>query len=333
MKHLSFFVLLLLFSACSQKADFRSDLSGNKTPWTGIPKGKKVDNFVFAVIGDLNSGERPAVFDVAVEQLKLLQPDLTLSIGDLIEGGTIDTVQLKKEYDHFDERVLRTGIPFFHVGGNHDLTNPVMRSYWEKRYGQRYYHFVYKNVLFLVLDSEDYAEERMWQIFHARAKAIALLDSGKTAEAQQTEYFKMPERATGEISDEQSAYFEKVIQENPDVRWTFVLMHKPVWQRESGGNLSRIEAALAQRKHTILNGHLHSYAYSLNHDSDYIMMGTTSGGQDAKKPGSFDHFLWVYMDDDGPVISNLRLDGILDKTGHIPAQGDSLCYQASRCNP
>jgi len=27
----------------------------------------------------------------------------------------------------------------------------------------------------------------------------------------------------------------------------------------------------------------------------------------------------------------LRLDGILDKTGHIPADGDSLCFQASKC--
>ena len=152
--------------------------------------------------------------------------------------------------------------PFFHIGGNHDLTNPVMRQYWEHRYGRRYYHFVYQHVLFLMMDSEDYNQARMWEIYKARKHALELLDSGKTELAQQTEYFKMPERGTGEISDEQSAYFEQVIAEHPDVRWTFVLMHKPVWMREGKGNLSRIETALGSRNFTVINGHLHKYSYT-----------------------------------------------------------------------
>jgi hypothetical protein len=34
---------------------------------------------------------------------------------------------------------------------------------------------------------------------------------------------------------------------------------------------------------------------------------------------------------EGPVIGSLRLDGILDKTGRVPAGGDTLCFQVSRC--
>jgi hypothetical protein len=221
--------------------------------------------------------------------------------------------------------------PFFTLGENHDLTNPVMRKYWEHRYGRRYYHFVYQNVLFLMLDSEDYTEARMWEIYKARKHALELIDNGKTEEAQQTEYFKMPERGTGEIGDEQSAYFEKVIKDNPNVRWTFVLMHKPVWMREGKGNLSRIENALGQRNYTVLNGHLHKYSYTERSNHDYIMVATTGGGQDPKSDMAFDHIMMVTYTGDGPSIANLRMDGILDKKAKIPMKGDTLCFQASKC--
>ena len=331
------FVLIIFITAlaCTQKptSPFAHNLTTQNKPWSYAPTGKNQNEFSFAVIGDLNSGEREGVLQVAVEQLNLLRPEFILSIGDLVEGGTEDTTELKKEYDHFDNRVSKAKAPLFHLGGNHDLTNPVMRSFWESRYGKRYYHFVYQNVLFLMLDSEDYSEARMWEIYNARKEALALLDSGKREEAEQTPYFKMPERGTGEISDEQSAYFEKVIADHPSVRWTFVLMHKPVWQREGKGNLSRIETALGTRNYTVLNGHLHKYSYTERNHRDYIMVATTGGGQDAKSDMAFDHIVYVSFTDEGPSLANLRLDGILDKKGKIPLQGDTLCFQASKCNP
>jgi len=185
--------------------------------------------------------------------------------------------------------------------------------------------------LFLMLDSEDYKEERMWEIYRARKYALELLDSGKTELAEQSAYFKMPERATGQISDEQSAYFEKVLAEHPEVRWTFVLMHKPVWQREGDGNLSRIEAALGERNYTVLNGHLHKYSYTERNGHDYIMVATTGGGQDPKSDMAFDHVTLVSFNEDGPSIANLRMDGILDKKASIPLNGSQFCFQASRC--
>ncbi len=323
----------ILFVQCSNKPEssFTSDVTQGSTPWTHVPQPKPDGSFTFAIISDLNSGEREAVFGVAVEQLNLVRPEFILSIGDLIEGGTEDTTILKKEFDHFDERIGKAKAPFFHVGGNHDLTNPVMRRYWEKRYGRRYYHFLYNNVLFLMMDSEDYNETRMQEIYVARARALQLLDSGKTEVAEMSAYFKMPERVTGEISDDQSAYFEKVIATNPNVRWTFVLMHKPVWKREGDRNLSRIESALANRKYTVINGHFHEYAYTIRNNHDYIMLGTTSGGQNKGSKNAFDHFMLVSFDGQEPALANLKLEGILDKTGQIPLGGDSLCFQASKC--
>lgn len=329
-------ILLLIIAFLTegyQKAnvDFESDISSGKTPWNYVPSQKPGNDFTFAVISDLNSGERPGVFEVAVEQLNMLRPDFILSIGDLIEGGSEDTLHLKKEFDFFDQRVSKAYAPFFHVGGNHDLTSSVMQTYWQKRYGRTYYYFVYHNVLFLQINTEDYSQKRMSEIYTARKRALELLDSGKKELAAQSDYFKMPERLTGEISNEQSEYFEKVIADHRDVEWTFLLMHKPVWKREGDGGLSRIEKALYKRKYTVINGHLHEYGYATKNNLDYITLATTGGGQNNKSKNAFDHILWVTFTHAEPSMANLKLEGILDKTGNIPRQGDTLCFQASKC--
>ena len=39
----------------------------------------------------------------------------------------------------------------------------------------------------------------------------------------------------------------------------------------------------------------------------------------------------VTVDDDGIDIANLLVEGNLDKTGHIPLQGDELCFESTTC--
>jgi hypothetical protein len=46
-------------------------------------------------------------------------------------------------------------MPFFHVVGNYDMSNPVMSKAWNARLGRDYYHFVQDGVLFIALNSED----------------------------------------------------------------------------------------------------------------------------------------------------------------------------------
>lgn len=76
-------VSLMSITCSTQDKKFQHNLSSGATPWTLAPTGRPDGQFTFAVIGDLNSGERDGVFEVAVEQLRLLQPELILSIGDL----------------------------------------------------------------------------------------------------------------------------------------------------------------------------------------------------------------------------------------------------------
>jgi len=310
---------------------FAHDLAEGATPWTGEAFDVQDGKFTFAIFSDLWGGGRPGVFSVAVEQLNLLRPELIMSIGDLIDGGTEDRAQLAREWDSFEGRAAGATAPVFHVGGNHDLTNLTMREVWTERFGARYYHFVYKDVLFLILDSEDFEDERMQEVYHARAAAIEVMDGPEPERAQEMEYFRMPERVTGEVRAEQSEYFQQVIAQYPDVRWTFLFMHKPVWLRLDQTEFTKIETALADRPYTVFNGHFHTYSRAERHGRDYITLATTGGGQGADDAMAFDHVTLVTMDGEGPTIANLRMDGILDLTGHIPMGGDTLCFQASRC--
>ena len=148
---------------------------------------------------------------------------------------------------------------------------------------------------------------------------------------RQSEYFRLPQRQTGEIGVEQGAYFERVIAEHPDVRWTMLFMHKPVWRADDEPDFVAIETALADRSYSVFAGHYHTFLHEVRNGRDYTQLATTGGSQSASNPMAFDHVTLVTMTRDGPSIAHLRLDGILDRTGHIPAGGDSLCYQASRC--
>ena len=300
-------------------------------PWTQKEFDNKAGKFSFAIISDLWGGYREGILDVAVEQLKLLRPEFILSVGDLIDGGTEDPDQMEKEWAEFNAVINRLDAPFFYVGGNHDLTNIAMREDWAKRYGRRYYHFRYKDVLFLMLDSEDYEVERMQEIFKARAIAIDIMDGRREGNVAKSAYFQMEERRTGEIGEVQSVHFEGVIEENRDVRWTFVLMHKPTWMREDDHGLQRIETALADRPYTVINGHFHNYQLTKRNQRDYITLGTTGGSQRDKSDMSFDHITWITTDDSGPTIVNFKLEGILNKDGAIPADGKDKCFQASAC--
>lgn len=328
------FLTFVLVSGCHKPTDspanFRHDIHDGPTPWSHENFNDNGDQFTFAIISDLNGGEREGIFSVAVEQINLFRPEFVLSVGDLIDGGTEDEAQLTREWDSFDQRAARLNAPFFHLGGNHDLTNLAMRDFWKKRYGPRYYHFRYKDVLFLMMDSEDYEEDRMQEIYEARAKAIEILDGPEPEKYPETVYYSMQERRNGEISPTQNAYFEKVLTENPEVRWTFVLMHKPVWMREEGNNFGTTEALLEERPYTVINGHFHAYSHQERNGRDYIILGTTGGSQNPAYKGAYDHITLVTMNKEEPDIVNVKMAGMLDKTGRIPLNGDTLAFEPIR---
>ncbi len=292
---------------------------GVAVPRTEVPFADDPDAFRFVVVGDRTGGCRPGVFAEAMEKVNLLQPDFVLNIGDLIEGYTTDEGTLDTQWAEIGGMLDVLDMPFFFVAGNHDLSNPEMLAHWEQRHGATYYHFIYNDVLFLVLNTED-PPVILDDDTLARAKALEeamAVDPEATqarvleAAAARSERVRLPGKIN--ISDDQLTFAETTLAAFPDVRWTFVLLHKPAWMYDSA-EFARIEGWLAGRPCTVISGHEHYYAYDSRMGRDYIEMGTTGGVWLRDGPGRLDHVLWVTMAADGPVYANLRVEGILDKT-------------------
>ena len=327
-------LILVLHAGCvagSLAVDDYRTFAGDQRPPGGQPFDAGDDKFMFAVHSDLTGGERDGIYEVAIAQLSLLRPEFIINVGDLIEGGTEDRQEIDGQWDSFDERAGRARAPVFYVGGNHDLTGEVMRDAWGRRYGRTYYHFRYKDVLFLVLDTEDNTPERIREINEMRNEALKLADAGEWEAFARTPYATMPENQGGNITAAQSQYMIDAINANEDVRWTFLFMHKAPWQREDLQTFADIEDALAGRPYTVFHGHVHAYRHIQRRGRDYIRLATTGGVQLPENGRSVDHVTLVTVSDEGVDIVNLLLEGILDKTGRIPLDGEALCFESTRC--
>ncbi len=253
--------------------------SDGPNPWNHLEFLNNPENFQFLIVTDRTGGHRAGVFADAVRKINLLQPEFVVSVGDLIEGYTEDLDQLNSEWDEFNGFIDQLEMPFFYVPGNHDYSNEVMAKLWEEKFGRSYYHFVYGDVLFLCLNSED--------------------------------------PPSTNISGEQRAYIKETLEAHPDVRWTFVFLHKPMWTIDQDTGWAEVQEMLGERPHTVFAGHYHNYMKHTFHEENYgyFVLATTGGGSRLRGPeyGEFDHVVWVTMTDDGPRIANLMLDGILDE--------------------
>lgn len=282
-------ILLCCYSAVAQDSLQHPKLTiqrpAGAKPWTNRPINDKPGQFQFAIVTDRTGGHRDGIFEDGVKKLNLLQPEFVMSVGDLIEGYTTDTLELNRQWDEFFGFVNDLTMPFFFVPGNHDLTNPVQEKLWEQRIGPKNYFFVYKDVLFMALNSEDQTR-----------------GSGK-----------------GSISQDQFEWIKNTLQNNQQVRWTFLFMHQPLWLQDTDPvKWFEVERLLADRPHNVFVGHRHQYVRFERNNSNYYMLATTGGGSALRGPqlGEFDHFVWVTMTERGPILANLRLEGIFDEYVH-----------------
>ncbi|HOR26424.1 MAG TPA: metallophosphoesterase [Candidatus Sumerlaeota bacterium] len=252
------------------------------TPWTHLDFTNDPADFQFLVMGDRTGGHRAGIFPKAVKSANQMRPEFVICVGDLIEGYTEDEAVMDAMWDEFDAEVSQLEAPFFYVPGNHDVSNPAMERKWIERLGRPYYHFVYGNVLFLVLDSED--PPRAFEGEHPH------------------------------LDQAQLAWIRETLAANRDVRWTFLFLHKPVWTVESDTNWNDVEAMLADRPYTVFCGHSHDYAKYERNGREYYNLATTGGGSRLRghDVGEFDHITWVTMTDAGPRVAPIELDGILD---------------------
>ena len=317
-------------SASGSRALLEHDIVRGPTPWTDRDFGYDPDAVRFAVFADLTGGEREGIFEIAVEQLNMLRPELIVNVGDLIEGST-DRAELNRQWDSFDARARKAQAPVFYTGGNHDLLGKEMRAVWQDRVGPRFYYFRYRDILFLVLDTEDYPSDRLEEIAQMRWEALEVAERQGWDAFRRTPYATMPEDETGYISQLQSDYMVRALADNADVRWTFLLMHKAPWKNGDMRSWNLLEQYLQDRPYTVFHGHKHAYQLEQRNGRDYIRLATTGGVFEPAKGLAVDQVVWVTVDSEGAHIANLQMSGILDKTGHLPLNGDNTCLEIKDC--
>src|SRR5262245_44289972 len=215
-----------------------------RNPWNHLRLNNDPAEFRFAIVSDRTGGHRAKIFSLAVEQLNLLQPEFVLSVGDLVEGGSADAGKAAEEWKEFQGFVSRLQMPFFYVPGNHDLSNAIGEKWWKEQLGRSYYHFVYRNVLFLMLNSNDQVG-----------------------------------RKTGHISADQVNYFKRVLDENRGARWTLVFLHHPLWTVTDVDKTGwpEFEKLLMDRPYTVFAGHIHRYVRYVRNNRLYYQLATTGG--------------------------------------------------------
>ena len=234
------------------------------TPWTSENFRNDAESFQFAIIGDRTGGANPeGTFKLAMSQINLLQPEFVVNVGDLIEGYPQDRADLISMWEEADSLLDVLEMPFFRTIGNHDVSEAEMKEVWMERYGKDYYHFVYKDVLFMVINTEDNSRpappENMKEDLkkYNRLKvedpeaAKALLEEFMTSEAVMAALGKPVE-----FPEEQLEWIQNTLAENENVRWTFFFMHEPCWENPSE-SFKQIQAMVKDRKHTMFGGHLH----------------------------------------------------------------------------
>lgn len=276
-------IVFLLFvltvnSSVAQQKQTNYDKLTDKFPVTHLRFNDDTSKLQFAIVSDIWGGNRPGVFEDAIDKLELLQPQFVISVGDLIDGQTYDSILVDKQWNEFNKKVRSLSMPFFYVPGNHDIGNAWMEKEWKRRFGHTYYYFVHKNVLFLCVNTQD---------------------GGKSG-----------------IDEEQIEYFKKAIAENPQVRWTFIFMHRPVWfsKNDKEEGYEKIEAILKGRNYTLFSGHYHTYLKVIKNGNNHFVLGSTGGGSDLRgeKFGEFDHITWVTLETgEQPKIINLKLNGLI----------------------
>jgi hypothetical protein len=269
----------------------------DRNPWSHLRLNNDQETFRFAIISDRTGGHRAQVFSQAVERLNLMQPEFVLSVGDLIEGYTDDKDKLAGEWKEFQTYISQLQMPFFYVPGNHDVSKLGEKT-WKEKFGRRYYHFIYKNVLFLMLCADD------------------------------------PNARLGRISDEQISYIKKTLEDNKTVQWTIVSLHRPLWTEDSAekNGWLQVEQLLADRPYTVFCGHIRIYQKFVRNGRNYYQLATTGGASRVRgvRYGEFDHFVWVTMKKDGPVLANVLLDGVYPENMKRLATEETGVYAANR---
>lgn len=308
-------IFLALFSVAPLRAAPHEIQTNRKSPVIiPLPKGDEV--FHFIVFGDRTGGpvEGIKVLAQAVEDTNLLDPDLVMTVGDLVNGYN-QTPQWMEQMEEFRRTMNKLKMPWFPVAGNHDMywrrdpKNPEAKppreheEHYEKHFGPLWYWFEHKKVGFLVL----------------------FTDEGHPDGRERS--FRDPDQQR--LSPEQMDWLREALGKMKGLEHIFVFLHHPFWWqgRYPGNNWDEVHRLLVANGNVraVLAGHVHRMTYSgLRDGIDYYSLATVGGSLPADMEGHryfgyLHHFNVVTVRKTGYSMASIPVGGVFD-----PKQFDAL---------
>ncbi len=198
-----------------------------------------------------------------IYQMNLLKPDEVVIIGDLIYGYDEDEKELEREWIDFERMLSLLRAKYLLVVGNHEIFGePDAEKIYKKHAGKLYGVKVYKERVFIFLNSEDIKE-------------------------------------VSTIPDKQIEFLKNTLKKYKDYKRKYVFLHKPLWWKEHDNEtwFKKVHPLLKEyRVLSVFAGHWHEYEYRKIDGIEYFVTG--GGGAEVDEEvinGSIFHF--VYVDD------------------------------------
>lgn len=209
----------------------------------------------------------PEIFRRILAEVKVLNPDGVMIVGDVIRGFTNDSLMLTREWNGFFDALGSIQPPVLLSAGNHDIYDLRSQIEFERRTGSLYQSMDIGRVHIITLNSVIVGEENR-------------------------------------IAGDQLAWLKKDLEEHKGNQFVFVGVHIPLWAYGTSSNwMSEVHPLLKEYGvRAVFAGHWHIYQHAATIDGINYFVTGGAGGMTASKDiptGDFHHYMIVRASETG----------------------------------